>query len=215
MPAVAAPGPRVRNTVHDAAIWRQTISYELSTAKEWEKNWGFMRGLYDHNGTETLKLPPLAATTPRAFISGLPSKLPQGLTSDPTSLTADLLSMHDIPRITRSLYPKQKYTFPATTQQEVGWDWNRDGLERTAGEVETVLGADSVERGNPDRRIRASEREAVRDGEKSVVDAMQRRFAGDANPNPVRYRTLERFGREARGQGDVLKWWGGCRESLN
>ncbi|KAI8915234.1 hypothetical protein PhCBS80983_g01355 [Powellomyces hirtus] len=201
--AARAAAPRVKNQVHDAAIWRQTISYELSTAKDWEQNWGFMRGLYEHpkvsnSGKEYVKLPPLRSTVPRAFISGLPSKLPQGLTADPNSHTADLLSIHDVPRITRSLYPKQKYTFPATTQQEIGWDWEQDTSEQTK-----ITTTPSVERMG-----------TLHDDKKSCVDDMQRRFVADANPNPVQYRTLEKFGREARGQGDVLKWWGGTRESL-
>ncbi|KAJ3268561.1 hypothetical protein HDV01_002579 [Terramyces sp. JEL0728] len=34
---------RVHNAVHDDAIWRQTIRYESNTASNWQKNWGFMQ----------------------------------------------------------------------------------------------------------------------------------------------------------------------------
>lgn len=48
MAAAAKAVPRVRNVVHDDAIWRQTIHYEESTAQNWDNNWGFMRDdLYD------------------------------------------------------------------------------------------------------------------------------------------------------------------------
>ncbi|KAI8815941.1 uncharacterized protein EV422DRAFT_572284 [Fimicolochytrium jonesii] len=215
MPNAVAAEPRVRNQVHDAAIWRQTIHLELQTPRNWEKHWGFMRELYAKDPTTRPPLlPPLASTVPRAFASGLPSKLPPGLTTSPTSYTADLLSIHDIPRISRSLYPKQKYTFPATTQQEVGWAWTTRGEDEVAArEVERVLGADRAEK---DVGKRAT-REVVREREREVAERALRGSVGDdegKNARVVRFRTLERFGREARGQGDVLKWWGGCRESL-
>ncbi|KAJ3159723.1 hypothetical protein HDU86_001373 [Geranomyces michiganensis] len=214
--AAARAAPRVRNQVHDAAIWRQTISYELSTAKEWEQNWGFMRELYEQpsESGERKNRPKKssASTVPRAFISGLPSKLPPGLTDDPKSHTADLLCIHDVTRITRSLHPKQKYTYPATTQQEIGWDWEADPAEqqskRTGGK-EGVAGSGDL---GPEKQNKVGKPKAK--DLKSDVEAMQRHLAGDANPNPVRYRTLECFGREARGQGDVLSWWGGTRDSL-
>lgn len=39
--------------------------------------------------------------------------------------------------------------------------------------------------------------------------------AGDTSEKfPNKFYTLEKFGRTARGQGDVFKWWGGCKESL-
>lgn len=101
-----------------------------------------------------------------------------------------------MPRILRSLYPRQKYAYPATTQNEIGWDWERDESARTAEGVEKVIGTQKL------------------DKEKSDVDHLQRRLAADADPNPVRFRTLERFGPYARGQGDVLKWYGGTREGL-
>jgi hypothetical protein len=45
---------RIPHTVHDDAIWyfyliifrRQTIRYELHTAKAWKGNWGFMQDAY-------------------------------------------------------------------------------------------------------------------------------------------------------------------------
>ncbi|KAJ3155221.1 hypothetical protein HDU89_007412 [Geranomyces variabilis] len=215
--AASRAAPRVRNQVHDAAIWRQTISYELSTAKDWEQNWGFMRELYEQPGASGERKNRLkkssASSVPRAFISGLPSKLPPGLTTDPTSHTADLLCIHDVARITRSLHPKQKYTYPATTQQEIGWDWEADPAEMQSkesgdgGKEDGAVAGDAGTMAKPSRKPNAKE-------VKSDVEAMQRHLAGDANPNPVRYRTLERFGREARGQGDVLSWWGGTRDSL-
>ncbi|KAI9093430.1 hypothetical protein DFS34DRAFT_263370 [Phlyctochytrium arcticum] len=176
---------RVKNQVHDDAIWRQTIHYELSTASGWEGQWGFMRDLYalDSVPGKQTRLPPLSSTPqkqtkptgpPGPYISGLPSLRPPGLTTSPSSFTSDLLAIHDIPRIIRTRYPHQKYTFPATTQMEVGWGW---------GAPKVVVGeatAEDVGGGMTDRGMR----------------------------------TLEEFGRFARGQRDVLKWWGGSRESL-
>ncbi|TPX66450.1 hypothetical protein SpCBS45565_g04467 [Spizellomyces sp. 'palustris'] len=206
--AVQRGQPRVRNQVHDDAIWRQTTNYELSTAKNWNENWGFMRELYKYqeaNSKSNVKLPPLSSTTPRPYISGLPSKLPQGLTTDPKSYTADLLCIHDVPRIIRSRYPRQKYIYPATTQHEIGWGWERDEAEEAGLGIGKGFKADQSKTGDPNKMIPC---------EKSGLEYIQRRLVADANPTPIKFRTLEKFGRFARGKEDVLKWWGGSRESL-
>lgn len=38
-----AAGGKEQNTVHDDAIWRQLIRYELDWARNWEDKWGFMK----------------------------------------------------------------------------------------------------------------------------------------------------------------------------
>lgn len=84
--------------------------------------------------------------------SGLPSKLEPGLQDSlPPSVENWLVSYH-IPRIIQCRLPKDKYTVPATTSQDIGWRW---------------------------------------DGRK----------------------TLEVYGSHARGQGDVLDWFG-AREAM-
>ncbi|KAJ3042543.1 hypothetical protein HDV00_007077 [Rhizophlyctis rosea] len=171
---------RVRNMVHDDAIWRQTIQYELLTANSWEKDWGFMKELYDKSPRTLSQKPPLPSihqtptattTTTETHHSGLPSLLPPGLTPDPNSTLSDWLLMHDVKRIIASKTPNQKYGFPCTTMQEVGWDWEDGGK-----------------------------------GDKKEGGGGVRRIGG--------LRTLERYGRYAEGRRDVLKWWGGARESL-
>ncbi len=41
--AEAATTKKEHNTVHDDAIWRQLIKYELDWARNWERKWGFMK----------------------------------------------------------------------------------------------------------------------------------------------------------------------------
>ncbi|KAJ3038553.1 hypothetical protein HK097_003146 [Rhizophlyctis rosea] len=174
---------RVRNMVHDDAIWRQTINYELLTANSWEKDWGFMGELYEKTPTTTTKASPktkLPPIYPSQNLSGLPSKLPPGLTTDQNSTLSDWLLMHDVGRIITSKSPNQKYTFPCTTMQEVGWDWEEDG---EGGFKQKSIGSGSGSgSGKGDSRHRL--------------------------------RTLEKYGRYAEGRKDILKWWGGARESL-
>ena len=41
--ASAGKGKKEHNTVHEDAIWRQLIKYELDWARSWERKWGFMK----------------------------------------------------------------------------------------------------------------------------------------------------------------------------
>ena len=106
--------------------------------------------------------------------SGLPSKLPPGLTSSTDSIISDWLCSHRISRIIKYNDPSEKYTIPVTTSSEIGWPWRH---------VQHTLGV------APDPDL----------------------VNGKESPGP---KTLERFGAYARGRGDVMKWFGGCRESL-
>ncbi|KAJ3111781.1 hypothetical protein HK100_002553 [Physocladia obscura] len=178
--------PRIKNAVHDAAIWRQTVHYELSTAQNWEKYWGFMRDvmiLPSLNNTKFDPLPPIAAARqPLQYNgpddrckSGLPSRLPPGIvlpTDNP--IVSDLMLTYRVPQIIRARMPVEKYRVPCTTSEEVGWIWG-------------------------------SARDEARAVDKDVAVGGSRRAV---------FHTLERFPREAYGKGDVLKWWGGGRESL-
>ncbi|KAI9007403.1 hypothetical protein BC832DRAFT_452677 [Gaertneriomyces semiglobifer] len=192
------------------------MSHELSNIHSWENRWGFMKDIYKKDGASEqgyVKLPPLAPAAPRKSISGLPSKLPPGLTADPDSYISDLLSAHMVSRIVRTLPPRKKYTYPATTLQEYGWNWEREDEEKTALEFEKQNHADKLDRVNPDRPIRREERERLRDKEKAeYIDAMQQKLQEDSHPVKARFRTLETFGRFARGQGDISQWWGPVRK---
>ena len=44
--AGAKPG-KESNAVHDDAIWRQLIKYELDWARNWQSKWGFMIDAYE------------------------------------------------------------------------------------------------------------------------------------------------------------------------
>jgi hypothetical protein len=106
--------------------------------------------------------------------SGLPSKVPPGLSDSQDSILGDWLCAHQVSRIIAYRLPNQKYTYPATTATEIGWTW-----ENVQKKLNLPL---------PPIKERASS------------------ITGPAS--------LERFGSYARGRGDVMKWFGGCRESL-
>jgi hypothetical protein len=127
------------------------------------------------NKARKLKLPPI---TPNPHASGLPSKLPPGLASSSDSLVSDWLYAHKVSRIIAHTLPNEKYTIPATTQQEIGWPWLR---------VQSHLGL-------------------IKENGTLIKTKKEGKMKG-----PV---TLERYGRHARGRGDVMLWFGGCRESL-
>jgi hypothetical protein len=39
----SANAGKEQNTVHDDAIWRQVIRYELDWSRNWQQKWGFMK----------------------------------------------------------------------------------------------------------------------------------------------------------------------------
>ncbi|KAI9334165.1 hypothetical protein BDR26DRAFT_867482 [Obelidium mucronatum] len=194
--AANAKAPRVRNAVHDAAIWRQTVHYELTTAQNWERYWGFMKDAMIENeeaikrgrlakGSKTQVLPPIKkASQPDQkgndkvqpqFTSGLPSKLPPGIVQENDHpIVGDFLTTYRIPEIIRTRLPAQKYRVPCTTSSEVGWIWGHAQDPSVPFDGDTVSGV----------------------------------------KKNTKFHTLERFPREAYGKGDVLKWWGGTRESM-
>ncbi|TPX40998.1 hypothetical protein SeMB42_g05785 [Synchytrium endobioticum] len=86
------------NVVGNDAIWRTLIRFELASAKNWERSWGFMRETLrpDQTNSSTLRLPPIThqrAKSPQASASGLPSKLPCGLATDAEPVLADLMTL--------------------------------------------------------------------------------------------------------------------------
>ncbi|KAJ3395885.1 hypothetical protein HDU92_004731 [Lobulomyces angularis] len=182
---------RIHNVVHDDAIWRQTINYELNTAKNWDKSWGFVCDAYKTVDIpeKNSRLPPLKnknySQQPNA--SGLPSKLCPGLTKDANSLISDWLLTYDTPRIVNYRFPASKYTYPATTSNEVGWPWGRNS-----------------QYGNEEPA-------------KKKIDNNDNQFQSKPTKNnfPPLYYTLERFGNHARGKQENLKWFGGSLEGLN
>ncbi len=55
--------------------------------------------------------------------TGLPSKLPPGLSDSPNSIVSDWLYTSNVSRIINFRFPVEKYKMPATTSQDVGWAW--------------------------------------------------------------------------------------------
>ncbi|KAJ3109403.1 hypothetical protein HDU97_006648 [Phlyctochytrium planicorne] len=182
MAAVSKKEPRVRNVVHDDAIWRQTVHYEQTTANNWEPYWGFMKEAFTEpktdepskpiNSSRHQRLPPLPSHHPiTSYSSGLPSKLPSGITSaNDNPILGDWLISYRIPEIIKARKPMEKYSVPCTTSSEVGWVWGNS-------------------RKSP-------------------------KPFSNFNDDKISYHTLEKFPREAHGKIDILRWWGGGRESL-
>lgn len=131
MSAAAKPEKRVRNVVHGDAIWRQTINYELASAKNWEKSWGFIRDAYKEEQSAKVldnsgKLPPIVSKTD-PFASGLPSKLLPGIAQDSdNSIISDWISAYNVSKVQLYRFPASKYTYPATTSTEIGWPWGKN-----------------------------------------------------------------------------------------
>ncbi|KAI8854582.1 hypothetical protein BC829DRAFT_380293, partial [Chytridium lagenaria] len=152
--------PRVRNVVHDDAIWRQTKAFAEAKTESPKT----LPANPTPPVTNVYPLYPHTIPSPK-HTSGLPSKLPTGLTTDiDNPILGDWLISYRVPEIIKARKPMEKYSVPCTTSSEVGWIW---GNSRSKSKNEKV-----------------------------------------------RHHTLERFPREAHGKVDILRWWGGGRESL-
>ncbi|KAH6592210.1 hypothetical protein BASA50_008200 [Batrachochytrium salamandrivorans] len=264
-----ATANRTHSSVHNDAIWRQTIRYELNMANNWESRWGFMRDSMKPEAKESFlinqdippiqqsKLPALSgqrATSagkekpshipvecPRSStqqkhvqihalpirpltnkaMTGLPTKIQPGLrTGTNDEIIGDWLCTYNTPRIIKYRFPSEKYTIPPTTSSDIGWPWER---------VQQQMGMPFVEQRLPDiyrytgsfeemqkakqmaamvsRQIPETEEENRQGGSGEGGEISQARTRV-----PAPY-TLERFGKHARGRGDVLKWFG-AREAL-
>ncbi|KAJ3417492.1 hypothetical protein HDV05_003356 [Chytridiales sp. JEL 0842] len=70
------------------------------------------------------KLPPINIKPKNQYMSGLPSKLPPGLTTEEDDpILKDWLISYRVPEIIRRRYPAEKYSFPCTTSSDIGWGW--------------------------------------------------------------------------------------------
>ncbi|CEM36113.1 unnamed protein product [Vitrella brassicaformis CCMP3155] len=137
--------PRLKNIVHEQAIWAQRVGKELKLQKEWHDSWGFLLAL------------PRPHPPPRsrpAYLQSRPSLVgaARQLTGEGATLTlgstynrADLrVESTSIPedelaklmhhgrfryQMIASKTPKEKLRRPMTTSQEVKLGWRRS-LER-------------------------------------------------------------------------------------
>lgn len=99
-----------KNVSAEMKIWKDRIDGELKCAAEWEENWGFLKAPRTNETPETgpggTELAPASST----------------MIPDPDA-DSDLAHVSAKFKFTmnRSKTPKEKYSRPITTQQEVGW----------------------------------------------------------------------------------------------
>ncbi|KAG5457908.1 MAG: hypothetical protein BJ554DRAFT_1971 [Olpidium bornovanus] len=226
---MAKAAPRVRNVVFDDAIWRQTIQYEEITAKTWESNWGFMKDtLYEDKPSQSApKLPALQQANPANGGAGRPApkktfdprfrkyQLPADrfnanepvLPALPDEATTNLLMAYDILRVAKKLTPVEKSPYPRTTMQDIGWLWkNVRGYKYLGVASKDARGARKEETKDDDQE--AGGEEPTGEG----VTGSGRIPSISKLPSP--YVTLEIYGKHARGRDNILRWWGGTRESM-
>eukprot|EP00842_Homolaphlyctis_polyrhiza_P000048 jgi/Hompol1/1043/HPOL_004599-RA len=151
--------------------------------------------------------------------SGLPSKIPAGLSDEKSSIVCDWLCTYNVPRIIKYRFPSEKYTVPSTTAQDIGWPW-----ERVQEKMKMPYAIQQPERFESfeDQEI-ARRKKKQSEEDKKALDALAKELeqemkGGECRIEQKRDRvpapyTLERFGKHARGRGDVLKWFG-AREAL-
>ncbi|KAJ3067252.1 hypothetical protein HDU98_009575 [Podochytrium sp. JEL0797] len=202
-----AKTPRIRNAVHDAAIWRQTVHYELTTAQNWERYWGFMKDELIKTEAEikaaraakpttptphgkkprTRVLPPINKSAPPAPLQ-TPNEKPHPVFASglPSRLPPGIVTPQDHPLLQDFLVT---YRVPEIIRTRLPADKYRVPAT-TSSEVGWIWG-------------HAQDETKPFDGD-TVTGASKM----------AKFHTLERFPREAYGKGDVLKWWGGTRESM-
>ena len=97
-----------KNVSAEMKIWKDRIDGELKCAAEWEENWGFLKA-------------PRAHETPERSEVALSAALPTD--PEPGQDDSELAQVSAKFKFTmnRSKTPKEKYSRPITTQQEIGW----------------------------------------------------------------------------------------------
>eukprot|EP00927_Polykrikos_kofoidii_P005726 TRINITY_DN12278_c0_g1_i1.p1 TRINITY_DN12278_c0_g1~~TRINITY_DN12278_c0_g1_i1.p1 ORF type:complete len:182 (-),score=33.08 TRINITY_DN12278_c0_g1_i1:122-595(-) len=128
------------DTTAAIVIWKNVVEKELRTAAEWERNWGFLKAptklprrqkpAADTSGSAGMNRSASSpagnlGSTGKAVLSPTKAKGGTGLSGyDPEMLSNDRFRM--LTSMQRQV-PKERYSRPITTSQELGW---RTTLER-------------------------------------------------------------------------------------
>ena len=106
------------------------IHFEQNTATMWEKNWGFMKDIYpegaDAKPSNDTKLPPINGATQNVTVTPYPIR--KHYMQDPA--TENYLITYNTEAIRHKYDVMDKYRFPCTTSNEIGWKWHNHKLER-------------------------------------------------------------------------------------
>lgn len=116
-------GKKEVNYISEMALWKDRIEGELSSAAEWEENWGFLRverkaeeipaGKFDVQEKQN----PSGKTLPKLVNDDEDAKNEPGYgTNEPIEMNAKLRYT-----LNQGKTPKEKQARPQSTQQEIGW----------------------------------------------------------------------------------------------
>lgn len=123
------------------------IQFELNTASMWDKNWGFMKDIYSSDDQlqsqqqqygkrrvsgASSSLPPIApkptAKESEVNLKVTPYPLKKNYMQDQEA--ADYLITYNTDIIRNKFALEEKYKYPCTTSNEVGWRWHNMKLEK-------------------------------------------------------------------------------------
>jgi len=124
-------------------LWKESMRREHAAPDLWDNTWGFLkkeptldgdRGLYRRERMASRKRANYGAPPPELA----PSRARQR-TLDPETQEReiDLLTSYRRREYSTRAPPVEKYDFPQSTSQEMGWDWSGGGTLRTLERFDT------------------------------------------------------------------------------
>ncbi|ORX82782.1 hypothetical protein BCR32DRAFT_267423 [Anaeromyces robustus] len=115
---------KIKNIVHDDEIWKQTVKFEKDTAQQWKNHWGFM--------TDTLYGKNIKKKQNCFFpeINNTSSVFPVRKNRKRPEIIKDFLLTYQIDKAMTYESPIKNYTYPYSTNTEIGWPWCDDSFDR-------------------------------------------------------------------------------------
>lgn len=207
---------KIKNVVHEDEIWRQTVKFEKDTAQQWKNNWGFMTdSLYGHkdlNKKQKSFLPEIDNTG---------SVFPVRKNRKRPPIIKDFLLTYQIEKAMTYEPPIKNYSYPYSTNTEIGWPWCDDNSNINSNTVNNdifnYLPKCQCRNGNISA---VNNEEIVNDTESDKCLSNNNNESSNVINSKQFLRNerlidkIQKHGSDQYRLRNPMRWWGGCIESL-
>ncbi|OUM66736.1 hypothetical protein PIROE2DRAFT_5944 [Piromyces sp. E2] len=201
---------KIKNVVHEDEIWRQTVKFEKDTAQQWKNNWGFMTdSLYgkDDNKKKRFYLPEIDNTN---------SVFPVRKNRKRPPIIKDFLLTYQIEKAMTYESPIKNYTYPYSTNTEIGWPWC-DGLSKDSAKDVSNYNKifDYLPKCECKNGIISASKENINNDENNNdYDNEESISTKQFIKNEKLIDNIQKHGSGQYRLRNPMRWWGGCIESL-
>jgi len=212
---------KIKNIVHDDEIWKQTVKYEKDTAQQWKSNWGFMTDSLYGKYTEkknTCRFPEINNTS-SVFPVRKDRKRPE--------IINDLIFTYQIDKAMTYEAPIKNYTYPYSTNTEIGWPWcddnSHDELNKSTSQnkIFDFLPKCQCKNVNLSTVNNENKNNNIDDSSDTTTYNIGVDDTEDNSENTQNFIKTEKLINKLQKHGssqyrlrNPMRWWGGCIESL-